>query len=58
MYKIKFNDLTLITNKNKFQKKNVIFFFMESVCSSNDFKFLFKSLNKKFSINNTRASRS
>ena len=31
MYKIKFNDLTLITNKNKFQKKNVIFFFMESV---------------------------
>ena len=50
MYKIKFNDLTLITNKNKFQKKNVIFFFYGIGCSSNDFKFLFKSLDKKFQL--------
>ena len=31
MYKIKFNDLILISNKRKIQKNNIIFFFMALV---------------------------
>ena len=47
MYKIKFNDVTLISNKKKFQQNNTIFFFYGIGCCSDDFIFLFKSLRKK-----------
>ena len=47
MYKIKFNDLTLISNKRRIQKHNIIFFFYGIGCRSDDFKFLFKFISKK-----------
>ncbi|MBD22658.1 MAG: hypothetical protein CL572_03240 [Alphaproteobacteria bacterium] len=50
MYKIKFNDVTLISNKKKIQKNNTIFFFYGIGCCSDDFKFLFKSINKKYQL--------
>ena len=50
MYKMKFNDLTLITNKKKIQKVNTIFLFYGIGCCSDDFNFLFKSLNRKYQL--------
>ena len=47
MYKIKFNDLILISNKRKIQKNNIIFFFYGIGCCSDDFIYLFKHLRKK-----------
>ena len=46
MYKIKFHDVTLISNKKKVQKNNIIFFFYGIGCRSDDFIFLFKSIVK------------
>ena len=46
MYKIKFHDVTLISNKKKVQKNNIIFFFYGIGCRSDDFIFLYKSIVK------------
>ena len=46
MYKIKFHDVTLISNKKKVQKNNIIFFFYGIGCRSDDFIFLFKPIVK------------
>ena len=50
MYKIKFNDVTLISNKKKIQKKNIIFFFYGIGCCSDDFALLLKFVNKKYQL--------
>ena len=53
MYKIKFNDVTLISNKRKIQKNKIIFFFYGIGCCSDDFVLLLKFVNQKISINNS-----
>ena len=50
MYKIKFDDLTINSNNKKILKKKQFFFFFGLGCSSNDFDFLIRSINKKFQI--------
>jgi len=50
MYKIKFDDLIINSNTNKVLKKKTILFFYGLGCSSNDFNFLIRSINKKFQI--------
>ncbi len=43
MYKIRFKDIMLISNKRTITSKKIIFFFYGLGCSSNDFQFLFKN---------------
>ena len=50
MYKIKFNDVTLISNKKKIQKNKIIFFFYGIGCCSDDFALLLKFVNKKYQL--------
>ena len=50
MYKIKFHDVTLISNKKKFQNKIILSFFYGIGCCSDDFIFLFKSLKTKYQL--------
>ena len=50
MYKIKFDDLIINSNNKKVLKKKTILFFYGLGCSSNDFNFLIRSINKKFQI--------
>tara|TARA_X000000950_G_scaffold22442_1_gene24063 strand:- start:4055 stop:4828 length:774 start_codon:yes stop_codon:yes gene_type:complete len=50
MYKIKFDDLIINSNNRKVLKKKTILFFYGLGCSSNDFNFLIRSINKKFQI--------
>lgn len=50
MYKIKFDDITINSNNKKILKKKTILFFYGLGCSSDDFNFLLRSVNKKFQI--------
>ena len=51
MYKIKFNDVTFFSNKKEISKNKVIFFFYGiGNCCSDDFKFIFKFVNKKYQL--------
>lgn len=50
MFKIKFDNLVLKSNKYKIIKKNIIFFFYGIGCCSDDFKFLFNTLGSKFNL--------
>ena len=50
MFEIKFNDLIFKSNKNKIVNNNNIFFFYGIGCCSDDFKFLFNTLDSKFNL--------
>ena len=50
MFEIKFDNLILKSNKHKIIKKNIIFFFYGIGCCSDDFKFLFNILGRKFNL--------
>ena len=47
MFKIKFNNIILISNKTKVTNSKVVLFFYGLGCSSNDLKFLFKRVKFK-----------
>ena len=50
MFKIKFDNLVLKSNKNKIINNNIVFFFYGIGCCSDDFKFLFNTLGPKFNL--------
>ena len=50
MYKIKFNDVTLISNKKKIQKNKIIFFFMVLVVVVMILHYFLKFVNKKYQL--------
>ena len=49
MFEIKFNNLVFKSNKQKIIKNNIILFYGIG-CSSDDFKFLFNTLDPKFNL--------
>ena len=50
MFEIKFNNLVFKSNKQKIIKNNIILFFYGIGCCSDDFKFLFNTLDPKFNL--------
>ncbi len=50
MFKIKFDNLVLKSNRHKIINNNIVFFFYGIGCCSDDFKFLFNTLGPKFNL--------
>ena len=50
MFKIKFDNIVLKSNKHKIINNNIVFFFYGIGCCSDDFKFLFNALGSKFNL--------
>ena len=50
MFEIKFDNLIFKSNKPKIINNNIIFFFYGIGCCSDDFKFLFNTLDPKFNL--------